>query len=112
MSNYQKTDLNTEAYEPFMLEDKQAGEVHWLNQTNSNDAPTFSGLWKCEPMEFDYEFPGDETFHVLKGDLNIKLESGEEIQLCQGDVVNFKKGIKSHWRIQSSFQKFFVIHNV
>ena len=30
MSNYQKTDLNTEAYEPFMLEDKQAGEVHWL----------------------------------------------------------------------------------
>ena len=51
MSNYQKTDLNTEAYEPFMLEDKQAGEVHWLNQTNSNDAPTFSGLWKCEPMD-------------------------------------------------------------
>ena len=53
-----------------------------------------------------------ETFHVLKGDLNIKLESGEEIQLSQGDVVNFKKGIKSQWRIQSSFQKFFVIHNV
>ena len=33
---YQKTDLNTEAYEPFMLEDKQAASGIG-NQTNSND---------------------------------------------------------------------------
>ena len=109
-SGFLKTTVTAENYEPFMIGDKQAGEVHWLSVTNSSDQPTYSGLWKCDPMTFDYEFPGDEYIHVLEGSLLVETES-ESYELNQGDVVLFNKGIKSVWTITSSFKKFFVIDN-
>lgn len=109
-SGFLKTTVTAENYEPFMIGDKQAGEVHWLSVTNSSDQPTYSGLWKCDPMTFDYEFPGDEYIHVLEGSLLVETES-ESYELNQGDVVLFNKGIKSVWTIKRSFKKFFVIDN-
>ena len=109
-SGFLKTTVTAENYEPFMIGDKQAGEVHWLSVTNSSDQPTYSGLWKCDPMTFDYEFPGDEYIHVLEGSLLVETES-ESYELNQGDEVLFNKGIKSVWTIKSSFKKFFVIDN-
>ena len=114
MSNkfaYIKSTVSTEAYEPFMVGDKQAGEVHWLTQTNSSGEATYSGLWRCEPMTFEYEFPGDEIFHILQGNLLIELANGESINVQEGDIISFNKGTKSTWTIQSSFKKFFVISN-
>ena len=107
---YKKTSISAEEYEPFMLGDKQAGEVHWLSLTNSDEKPTLSGLWRCDPMTFDYEFPGDEYIHVLKGSLLVKTET-KEYELNKGDIVLFKKGTKSVWTITESFKKFFVIDN-
>lgn len=109
--NYSKSTISTDTYEPFMVEDKQAGEVHWLTQTNSSGQPTYSGLWRCEPMTFEYEFPGDEIFQVLQGNLLIEISDGENVEIQEGDIVSFNKGIKSTWTIQSSFKKFFVISN-
>lgn len=113
MSNtngFLKTTTQASDYEPFMIGDKQAGEVHWLGTTNSSDQPTFSGLWRCEPMQFNYEFPGDEYIHVLQGELLVETET-QNYELTKGDVVLFHKGIKSVWTIKSSFKKFFVIDN-
>lgn len=101
----------TDTYEPFMIGDKQAGEVHWLTQTNSSGQPTYSGLWRCEPMTFEYEFPGDEIFQVLQGSLKVEITDGDTVNLQEGDIVSFNKGLKSTWTIQSSFKKFFVISN-
>jgi len=109
--NYTKSTITTETYEPFMVGDKQAGEVHWLTTTNSSEEATYSGLWRCEPMTFEYEFPGDEIFHVLQGDLLIEIPGKENITLQTGEIASFDKGIKSTWTIQSSFKKFFVISN-
>ena len=106
-----KSTISTTSYEPFMLGDKQVGEVHWLTQTNSNGQPTYSGLWRCEPLTFEYEFPGDEIFHVLQGSLQIAISEGNTVQVQQGDIVAFKKGLKSVWTIRSPFKKFFVISN-
>ena len=94
-----------------MVADKQAGEVHWLTQNNSNGQPTYSGLWRCEPMTFEYEFPGDEIFQVLQGNLLIEFGDADSIVLKEGDIVSFTKGIKSTWIVQSTFKKFFVISN-
>jgi uncharacterized cupin superfamily protein len=105
-----KTTIEAGNYEPFMIGDKQAGEVHWLGTTNSDGQATFSGLWRCEPMTFDYEFPGDEYIHVLDGSLEVKTDT-ETYNLNKGDIVLFHKGIKSVWTITSSFKKFFVIDN-
>lgn len=110
-AEYLKSTISTETYEPFMVGDKQAGEVHWLTQTNSSGQPTYSGLWRCEPMTFEYEFPGDEIFQVLQGKLSIEILDGDNVNLQDGDIVSFNKGIKSIWTIQSSFKKFFVISN-
>ena len=110
-AKYSKSTVSTESYEPFMVGDKQAGEVHWLTQTNSSDQPTYSGLWRCEPMTFEYEFPGDEIFHVLQGKLLVEVAGSVVAELEEGDIVSFNKGIKSTWTIQNSFKKFFVISN-
>ena len=108
---YTKSSLSSDSYEAFMVGDKQAGEVHWLTTENSNGAPTYSGLWRCEPMTFDYEFPGDEIFHIIEGSLSIEIASGETVNVSAGDIISFDKGVKSTWTIQSSFKKFFVISN-
>ena len=111
MSSHTKSSISTTKYEPFMVGDKQAGEVHWLAQTNSSNVATFSGLWRCDPMTFDYEFPGDEYIQVIKGSLLIKLPDGGSVELNEGDIARFDKGMKTVWTIQKSFQKFFVIDN-
>lgn len=110
-AGYTKSEVSTNTYEPFMVGDKQAGEVHWLTTTNSSGQATYSGLWRCEPMTFDYEFPGDEIFQVLQGNLLVEIADGENVNLKEGDIISFNKGIKSTWTIQSSFKKFFVISN-
>jgi len=111
MSNYVKSTISTDDYEPFMVGDKQAGEVHWLTTTNSSGEVTYSGLWRCEPMTFEYEFPGDEMFQILQGNLLVEIAGEDNINLQTGDIVSFDKGIKSTWTVQSSFKKFFVISN-
>lgn len=110
-NNYSKSSTSSTDYEPFMVEDKQAGEVHWLTQTDSSGKPSYSGLWRCEPMTFNYEFPGDETFHILQGNLHIELDDGGSVDVKEGDIISFAKGIKSKWTVESSFKKFFVIYN-
>lgn len=109
--NHTKSNTSTDIYEPFMVADKQAGEVHWLTNENSNGEPTYSGLWRCEAMTFEYEFPGDEIFHVLQGSLRVEVLNGETVELKEGDIVSFAKGTQSTWTILSSFKKFFVISN-
>ncbi len=108
-AGFVKSTVSTTTYEPFMVGDKQAGEVHWLTQTNSSGQPSYSGLWRCEPITFEYEFPGDEIFQVLQGSLRVELPEGDSVNLQQGDIVSFAKGMKSTWTIQSSFKKFVVI---
>lgn len=113
MSNehYTKSNISTENYEPFMVGNKQAGEVHWLTTTNSSGEATYSGLWRCEPMTFEYEFPGDEYIQVLDGSLLIAIPDQEDVHLQKGDIAAFNKGMKTIWTIQSTFKKFFVISN-
>ena len=108
---YDKSAVSTDAYEPFMVGDKQAGEVHWLTQTNSSGQPMYSGLWRCEPMTFEYKFPGDEIFQVLQGNLLVAIHDGEKVELQEGDIISFNKGLKSTWTVKNSFKKFFVISN-
>ncbi len=113
MSNdkYIRSSISTETYEPFMLGDKQAGEVHWLTTTNSSGETTYSGIWRCDPMTFEYEFPGDEYIQVLDGSLLIEIPGEENVHLLKGDIAAFNKGMKTTWTIQSAFKKFFVISN-
>jgi uncharacterized cupin superfamily protein len=99
----------TEEFEPFVFEGTTLGRVHWLRTSGSGDGMLLAGIWASEPMTFPYGFPGDESFQVLEGSLRIELESGETIELKEGDLASFAKGTPSTWTITSPFRKFFVI---
>lgn len=103
------TNISAQDYEPFMVEGKQYGEVHWLRTESGGEGVLYTGLWRAEPQDIPYVFPGDETFEVLEGEVSIQVEGGEAVDLKVGDVASFPKGQASTWTVKSSFKKFFVI---
>jgi uncharacterized cupin superfamily protein len=61
-------------------------------------------------MSFEYVFPGDESFLVVTGLVRIMLtDSGETIELREGDVGSFSKGTRSTWTIVEPIVKFTVV---
>ncbi len=105
----QVTNVSTQSYEPFLVDGKKFGEVHWLRTTSGGDGQLFAGLWKHGEGTFEYVFPGDETFHVLEGNVRIAIHGGTAVDLKPGDVVSFTKGQSSTWTITAPMKKFFVI---
>jgi len=67
-------------------------------------------LWRCEPMTFDYTFPGDESFLLVSGAVRIELkDSGDTVNLEPGDVASFPKGTRSVWTVVKPLVKFTVV---
>jgi uncharacterized cupin superfamily protein len=100
---------DTDSFEPFMHEGKQAGEVHWLRDKPAAGNLLYAGVWRTGPLTLDYIFPGDETFQVLEGEVSIELEDGNVVKLKKGDIASFVAGTSSVWQVADSFKKFFVI---
>jgi uncharacterized cupin superfamily protein len=96
-------------YEPFEQESLALGDVHWLRIGSAGDGVLYSGLWRHGPADFQYVFPGDETIHVLEGEVAIDVEGCESLVLRPGDIASFAKGQSSTWHITQPFKKFFVI---
>jgi uncharacterized cupin superfamily protein len=67
-------------------------------------------FWRCDPMSFDYVFPGDEGFVVISGAVTIELtDSCETFELRKGDVASFPKGTPSVWTDVEPLEKFTVV---
>jgi uncharacterized cupin superfamily protein len=103
------SNIGTSEYEPFVHEGETLGEVHWLRVESGGDGVLYAGLWTHGPGEIPYVFPGDETLHVLEGEVSIDVEGGESVTLKPGDIASFTKGQSSTWHITQPFKKFFVI---
>jgi uncharacterized cupin superfamily protein len=101
--------VETTAWEPFLVNGQPFGDVHWLRTTAAGEGQLFTGLWRHPAGEFDYQFPGDETFHMLAGLVRIAVDGAAVVELKPGDVVSFPKGAQSHWTILEPMKKFFVI---
>lgn len=105
---------NTKAtdYEPFPLDAVDGnpnGKVHWLKASAEGEPLFYAGFFTAEPGTFTYTFGGNETFHLLEGEVRIELENGERTDMVPGDVASFPKGHRSTWTIKSPIKKFFVI---
>jgi uncharacterized protein len=105
----QKSTVHAEQYEPFMHDGKHFGDVHWLRTESAGEGMLFTGLWTHDPATFRYDFPGDETFHLLEGSVRIQVDGVDPVDLSPGDIVSFKKGQSSTWTILTRMKKFFVI---
>ena len=78
--------------------------------TQSADQRVSSGLWSCEPGEFEWTFAWDEFIHVLEGEVTITEDGGgERYTLKPGDMAHFPLGLKTHWNVAKTVKKFFVI---
>lgn len=103
------SNAGTKTYEPFMLEGKKFGDVHWLRTTSGGEGMLLTGFWSHEPAVLPYTFFGDETVHVLEGEVTVDVDGGDSVTLRPGDVASFTKGQTSTWHITRAFKKFFVV---
>jgi uncharacterized protein len=103
----------TEDYVPVPVEGVLEGEanvrVHWLRESASGEGTLLAGLLRADPSRIAYVFPGDETFLLLKGEVDIELETGETVSVRAGDMASFPRGLKSIWDIKSTMEKFVVV---
>jgi hypothetical protein len=100
-------------WEPFPFEEVYEGEpdgkVHWLRQGSGGDGLLLTGMFTGQPCKVPYEFIGDESFHLMEGEVTIEVEGGDTVDLTPGDIASFPKGARSVWTIKSPMKKFFVI---
>ncbi len=106
-----RTNVRTAIWEPCVTSDgRTIGDAEWLRRRTDGTWSHTAMLWRCQPMSFDYNFAGDESFIVISGQVRITLkESGQVIELGTGDVASFGKGTRSTWTIVEPLEKFTVV---
>jgi uncharacterized cupin superfamily protein len=75
----------------------------------SADKTLSSGLWTCEPGQFDWTYTWDEFVHILEGEVIITEEGGQSYTVGPGDMAHFPIGLKAHWQVIKTVRKFFVL---
>jgi len=60
--------------------------------------------WECNPCEFDWYYVDDETCYVHKGRVIVKT-ADTEIEIKQGDLASFPKGLKCRWKVIEKIEK-------
>lgn len=108
------TNVGTKNYESFdgfeaVLDGDPDAKVAWLRTESSGDGVLYTGMFTAQPSTFRYHFSGDESFHLLDGDLDIAVDGGETVTLAPGDIASFPKGATSTWTLRAPLRKFFVI---
>jgi uncharacterized cupin superfamily protein len=100
-----------EPYDGFdaVLAGEPNARVSWLRTGSAGEGILYAGMFVLEPSVIRYTFAGDESFHVLQGDLDIAVDGGDVVTLRPGDLVSFPKGARSTWTVRSTLRKFFVI---
>ena len=98
-------------WEPCVTSDGRViGEAEWLRRRTDEGWSHTAMLWRCEPMTFDYTFPGDESFVVVSGSVKIEVtDTGDVVELRSGEVASFPKGTRSVWTVIEPIVKFTVV---
>jgi len=78
--------------------------------TQSADQLVSSGLWTCEPGQFEWTFAWDEFIHALEGEVEIVEEGTDRpVVLRPGDMAHFPRGMQTRWNVKRRLKKFFVL---
>jgi uncharacterized protein len=111
IEHVRRTTVGAAAWEPCLTSDgRTIGEAEWLRRRTDGTWSHTAMLWRCDPMSFEYNFAGDESFLIISGLVRIELkDAGETIELRTGDVASFQKGTRSVWTIIERVEKFTVI---
>ena len=62
-------------------------------------------IWTKEVSEFDWEYDKTETCYIVEGNATVTPEGGEPVNITEGDMVTFLKGLKCSWKITDAIEK-------
>jgi uncharacterized cupin superfamily protein len=79
-------------------------EIRKPSEDEKKEAQTWP-IWEKEISEFPWEYDMKETCFILKGDVIVSNEKGEEFHFEKGDYVIFPKGMKCSWKIKKDVRK-------
>ena len=62
-------------------------------------------VWEKEVSKFDWHYNDTEECYLLEGQVTVKTQSGDSVDLGVGDFVNFPKGLSCTWDITKPVKK-------
>ena len=72
--------------------------------SRSPDGTALTALWDCSAGTFNWFFGGDETVHILEGEVVVSDDDGIRT-LQAGDVALFPAGTWATWRVPRYVKK-------
>jgi uncharacterized cupin superfamily protein len=88
-------------------DDETSGWVRMVHE----DARTQIGLWKPGALAgsaIEFEPPVHETFVVLGGSGELRVDDGELIELRPGAIVSLPRGCRTRWVVDEDFRELWV----
>jgi len=65
-------------------------------------------IWSKEESEFDWHYDQAETCYILEGLAIVTPEQGEAVEIGEGDLVTFAKGLSCRWEIREAIKKHYI----
>jgi uncharacterized cupin superfamily protein len=62
-------------------------------------------IWTKEASEFPWTYEEEETCYFLEGDVVVTPEGGEPVEVGQGDLVTFPRGMSCTWQVRGAVRK-------
>lgn len=66
-------------------------------------------IFECEPSRTTYYLENNEIVHVLEGEVEIRLDDGDKVEMGPGDTCFLAKGQNSHWWFKTRFKEVAVL---
>jgi uncharacterized cupin superfamily protein len=123
MRHYQMAMNNGQAiqeglsWDPYIVERKTAGTVHWLNRSQPDEQFIQDEIWKNTPNdEYHHEFYfcyGNKytMFYVIEGEAKFCPPDNQTMLMRKGDVYFLPRESEGMCRILTPFAKFFIQTN-
>ena len=62
-------------------------------------------IWEKEVSEFDWHYDSKEVCYLLQGEVEIKTEEDETVEIKAGDLVTFPEGMDCVWNVKKDVKK-------
>ncbi len=62
-------------------------------------------IWTKEVSEFPWSYDAQETCYFLEGDVIVTPDGEEPVEMGEGDLVTFPKGMSCTWNIGKDVKK-------
>ena len=62
-------------------------------------------IWSKEISEFPWQYDAQETCYFLEGEVVVTPDGGEAVEMKEGDLVIFPKGMSCIWKISKNVKK-------